>query len=87
MGIVVIEDIAILQAVPFCDMAKLRGARLTMEVAPPRFVSVVRCRLKKKLDTIVEEENDFVADKCFSSSKCGSASLNLMERSILLKNF
>ncbi|TKY49316.1 hypothetical protein E2542_SST26745 [Spatholobus suberectus] len=68
-------------------MAKLRSARVTTEVAPPRFVSVTRCRVKKMLDTIMEEENDFVADKCFSSPSCGSSSISLIERPVLLKNF
>ncbi|KAG4947527.1 hypothetical protein JHK87_043534 [Glycine soja] len=68
-------------------MTKLRSSRLTMEVAPPRFVSVTRCRVKKMLDTIKEEENDFAADKRFSSPSCGSSSLSLVERPVLLKNF
>ncbi|KAG4381962.1 hypothetical protein GLYMA_15G251401v4 [Glycine max] len=70
-----------------CEMTKLRSSRLTMEVAPPRFVSVTRCRVKKMLDTIKEEENDFAADKRFSSPSCGSSSLSLVERPVLLKNF
>nr|KYP59006.1 hypothetical protein KK1_014431 [Cajanus cajan] len=68
-------------------MAKLRSARVTTEVAPPRYVSVIRCRVKKMLDTIMEEENDFVADKRFSSPSCVSSSITLMERPVLLKNF
>ncbi|KAG5000500.1 hypothetical protein AAZX31_08G173300 [Glycine max] len=68
-------------------MSKLRSARLTMEVAPPRYVSVTRCRVKKMLDTIKEEENDFAADKRFSSPSCGSSSLSLIERPVFLKNF
>ncbi|KAK7401695.1 hypothetical protein VNO78_13370 [Psophocarpus tetragonolobus] len=74
------------QPVPSCEMAKLRSARVTTEVAPPRFVSVTRCRVKKMLDTIMEEENDFVADKRFSSPSCGSSSISLIERPVLLKN-
>ncbi|KAG5015976.1 hypothetical protein JHK85_022112 [Glycine max] len=69
------------------EMSKLRSARLTMEVAPPRYVSVTRCRVKKMLDTIKEEENDFAADKRFSSPSCGSSSLSLIERPVFLKNF
>ncbi|ESW21225.1 hypothetical protein PHAVU_005G052600 [Phaseolus vulgaris] len=68
-------------------MAKLPSARVTTEVAPPRFVSVTRCRGKKMLDTIMEEENDFVADKRFSSPSCGSSSRSLIERPILLNKF
>ncbi|QCD96319.1 uncharacterized protein LOC114163964 [Vigna unguiculata] len=68
-------------------MAKLRTARVTTEVAPPRFVAVTRCRVKKMLDTIMEEENDFVADKRFSSPSCGSSSISLIERPILVNKF
>ncbi|CAJ2659388.1 unnamed protein product [Trifolium pratense] len=35
---------------------------ITTEVAPPRFVSVTRIPMKKMLDTIFEEENDFGGD-------------------------
>ena len=68
-------------------MAKLQIARVMTEVAPPRFVSVTRRRLKKILDTIAEEETDFVSDKCFSSKNSGCSSLALAERPVLLSKF
>ncbi|OIV99030.1 hypothetical protein TanjilG_32289 [Lupinus angustifolius] len=69
-------------------MAKLQMARIMTEVAPPRFISVKRHRMKKMLDTIAEEENDLdAANKCLSSKKCGSSSIGLPERTVLVKNF
>ncbi|KAI9198064.1 hypothetical protein LWI28_009416 [Acer negundo] len=56
-------------------MANSRIARFVMEVAPPQFVSVMRHRTAKMLDTISEEEKDVVgasSDSLASSSKCFS---------------
>lgn len=39
-------------------MANSRMARFVTEVAPPQFVSVMRNRASKMLDTIAEEERD-----------------------------
>ncbi|CAL0329754.1 unnamed protein product [Lupinus luteus] len=39
-------------------MANTRIARLFMEVAPPQYVSVMRHRTSKMLDTIKEEERE-----------------------------
>ncbi|PKI31834.1 hypothetical protein CRG98_047785 [Punica granatum] len=39
-------------------MANARLARFVTEVAPPQFVSVMRHRTRKMLDTISEEERD-----------------------------
>ncbi|KAJ0082170.1 hypothetical protein Patl1_11121 [Pistacia atlantica] len=39
-------------------MANSRIARFVMEVAPPQFVSVMRHRTVKMLDTITEEDRD-----------------------------
>ncbi|KAE9601082.1 hypothetical protein Lal_00023922 [Lupinus albus] len=39
-------------------MANSRIARLFMEVAPPQYVSVMRRRTSKMLDTIKEEERE-----------------------------
>ncbi|CAL0328838.1 unnamed protein product [Lupinus luteus] len=60
-------------------------ARIMTEVAPPRFISVTRHRMKKMLDTIAEEENDLDAttNKCISSKKCGSSTIGLAERPVL----
>ncbi|KAK3204401.1 hypothetical protein Dsin_018447 [Dipteronia sinensis] len=63
-------------------MANSRITRFVMEVAPPQFVSVMRHRTAKMLDTISEEEKDVVgesSDSLASSSKrfssaCASAS-------------
>ncbi|KAK3204447.1 hypothetical protein Dsin_018493 [Dipteronia sinensis] len=64
------------------NMANSRITRFVMEVAPPQFVSVMRHRTAKMLDTISEEEKDVVGasiDSLASSSKrfssaCASAS-------------
>ncbi|KAK2642945.1 hypothetical protein Ddye_024708 [Dipteronia dyeriana] len=53
-------------------MANSRITRFVMEVAPPQFVSVMRHRTAKMLDTISEEEKDVVgasSDSLASSSK------------------
>ncbi|RYR17070.1 hypothetical protein Ahy_B03g061872 isoform A [Arachis hypogaea] len=39
-------------------MANSRLARLFMEVAPPQYVTVMRHRTRKMLDTITEEERE-----------------------------
>ncbi|KAF7822522.1 hypothetical protein G2W53_020666 [Senna tora] len=57
-------------------MGKLKCATLITEVAPPRFVSVTRRRMKKLLDTIAEEDTDFGAHKCLCSSTCSSLCLS-----------
>lgn len=66
--------------------ANSRIARFVMEVAPPQFVSVMRHRTAKMLDTITEEEKD-VADSSSSSSKCFSnrASSNGADSKYLLR--
>ncbi|OVA15196.1 hypothetical protein BVC80_7505g1 [Macleaya cordata] len=43
-------------------MTNLRIARLFLEVAPPKFVPVIRYRVSKMLDTIAEEERDNAID-------------------------
>ncbi|PON82355.1 hypothetical protein TorRG33x02_218500 [Trema orientale] len=43
-------------------MANSRIARFITEVAPPQFISVMRHRTSKVLDTINEEERDVCAD-------------------------
>ncbi|EXB39518.1 hypothetical protein L484_011438 [Morus notabilis] len=43
-------------------MANSRIARFITEVAPPQFVSVMRHRTSKVLDTIKEEERDVCAN-------------------------
>lgn len=55
-------------------MANSRITRFVMEVAPPQFVTVMRHRTVKMLDTINEEEKDVGAkDSLPSSSKCFSS--------------
>jgi len=44
------------------------AARLVMEVAPPRLVSVTRRRVTKMLETIAEEEKEVGAFDIRSSS-------------------
>ncbi|XP_019091346.1 PREDICTED: uncharacterized protein LOC109128796 [Camelina sativa] len=48
-------------------MASSRLARFITEVAPPQFVSVMRRRTAKVLDTIKEEEREVGTDSIFSS--------------------
>ncbi|KAI3939437.1 hypothetical protein MKW98_022305 [Papaver atlanticum] len=62
-------------------MATSRVGRFVMEVAPPQFVSVMRRRTPKMLDTIVEEDHrdagNFTNENnlsSFSSSKFSSSS-------------
>ncbi|RZC66008.1 hypothetical protein C5167_009698 [Papaver somniferum] len=62
-------------------MATSRVGRFVMEVAPPQFVSVMRRRTPKMLDTIVEEDHrdagNFTNENnlsSFSSSKFSSPS-------------
>lgn len=56
-------------------MANSRMARFVSEVAPPQYISVIRQRASKMLDTINEEERDACANTsraaspiCYSSS-------------------
>ncbi|CAN8290656.1 unnamed protein product [Cochlearia groenlandica] len=49
-------------------MASSRFARFITEVAPPQFVTVMRRRTAKILDTIKEEEREVGTDSLFSSS-------------------
>ncbi|CAH2034470.1 unnamed protein product [Thlaspi arvense] len=54
-------------------MASSRFARFITEVAPPQFVTVMRRRTAKVLDTIKEEEREIgTADSIFSSSNFNS---------------
>ncbi|XP_050234881.2 uncharacterized protein LOC126683091 [Mercurialis annua] len=49
-------------------MANLRIAKFITEVAPPQYISVMRHRASKMMDTINEEEKDVTSNNCFSSS-------------------
>ncbi|KAK3041152.1 hypothetical protein RJ639_028631 [Escallonia herrerae] len=76
-------------------MANSRVARFITEVAPPQFVSVMRYRATKMLDTIYEEErgcsaNDSLAfplapKSTLSSLSSGAASSNATNSKYLLK--
>ncbi|XP_019094636.1 PREDICTED: uncharacterized protein LOC109129998 [Camelina sativa] len=55
-------------------MASSRLARFITEVAPPQFVSVMRRRTAKVLDTIKEEEREVGTDSIFSSKIISSGS-------------
>ncbi|KAK6917147.1 hypothetical protein RJ641_017898 [Dillenia turbinata] len=55
-------------------MANARIAKFITEVAPPQFISVVRRRASKMLDTINEEERDVTtSDHAPSPSKTTSS--------------
>lgn len=63
-------------------MANARITRFVMEVAPPQFISVMRHRTAKMLDTISEEEKDVsgsgsdcLSSKSFSSASASSCSM------------
>ncbi|GLT59889.1 hypothetical protein SLA2020_326840 [Shorea laevis] len=49
-------------------MANSRLSRFVMEAAPPQFVSVMRYRTRKMMDTINEEERDVSSSDSHSSS-------------------
>ncbi|XP_057752099.1 uncharacterized protein LOC130970122 [Arachis stenosperma] len=49
-------------------MANSRLARLFMEVAPPQYVTVMRHRTRKMLDTITEEERETSSSSDSSSA-------------------
>ena len=56
-------------------MANSRIARFIMEVAPPQYVTVMRHRTSKMLDTIREDEREFNSSVSLTSShKSSSAS-------------
>ena len=55
-------------------MANARIARFVTEVAPPQFVSVMRHRASKMLDTINEEERDINPNDSLSLSPKSSSS-------------
>ncbi|KAF5738330.1 hypothetical protein HS088_TW13G01226 [Tripterygium wilfordii] len=54
-------------------MATSRIARFITEVAPPQYVSVMRSRASKMLDTINEEDRDVGNDIVASSPKSPSS--------------
>ncbi|KAL4627634.1 hypothetical protein ACB092_05G179200 [Castanea dentata] len=49
-------------------MANSRIARFVSEVAPPQYISVIRRRTSKMLDTIKEEERDASANASHPSA-------------------
>lgn len=49
-------------------MANSRIAKFVMEAAPPQFVSVMRHRTPKMLDTISEEEKDVRGSEALAST-------------------
>ncbi|KAE9610524.1 hypothetical protein Lal_00029709 [Lupinus albus] len=53
-------------------MANSRIARLFMEVAPPQYISVMRHRTSKMLDTINEEEKEINSQDSIISSSSSS---------------
>nr|KYP53001.1 hypothetical protein KK1_025209 [Cajanus cajan] len=55
-------------------MANSRIARFFMEVAPPQYVTVMRHRTSKMLDTITEEEREIGTNDSNISPSKGSTS-------------
>uniref|UniRef100_A0A7N2LGQ6 Uncharacterized protein n=1 Tax=Quercus lobata TaxID=97700 RepID=A0A7N2LGQ6_QUELO len=49
-------------------MANSRLARFVTEVAPPQYISVIRHKARKMLDTINEEDRDVSAKNLLASS-------------------
>ncbi|KAK7851805.1 hypothetical protein CFP56_041009 [Quercus suber] len=49
-------------------MANSRLARFVTEVAPPQYISVIRQKARKMLDTINEEDRDVSAKNFLASS-------------------
>ncbi|KAK2989972.1 hypothetical protein RJ640_004135 [Escallonia rubra] len=74
-------------------MANSRFARFITEVAPPKFVSVMRYRATQMLDTINEEERECCANdslalapkSTLSSLSSGASSSNVTNIKYLLK--
>jgi hypothetical protein len=64
-------------------------ARFISEVAPPQYISVMRQRASKMLDTINEEERDIASAKDSSSSSsaptCASSAAAAAETKYFLK--
>ncbi|KAL1567480.1 hypothetical protein AAHA92_02955 [Salvia divinorum] len=69
-------------------MANARLARFMTEVAPPQFVSIMRNRASKMLDTIHEEEREATIKLSLSlpSSSHSASSVNTAQAQQLLKN-
>lgn len=57
-------------------MASSRVARFAMEVAPPQFITVMRQRTTKMLDTISEEERDISTNNSASKTATAAAAAN-----------
>ncbi|KAK7834310.1 hypothetical protein CFP56_024715 [Quercus suber] len=55
-------------------MANSRIAKFVTEVAPPQYISVMRYKTRKMLDTIKEEERDANATSFLPSSPKNSSS-------------
>ncbi|EEF42610.1 uncharacterized protein LOC8284058 [Ricinus communis] len=55
-------------------MANSRIARFITEVAPPQYISVIRRRASKMLDTINEEERDVSPSNSLASAPTSPAS-------------
>lgn len=56
-------------------MATPRVARFAMEVAPPQFITVMRHRTRKMLDTITEEERDGSTNNLVSKTATAAAAV------------
>ncbi|KAL5977430.1 hypothetical protein ACLOJK_021776 [Asimina triloba] len=54
---------------PLNQMAGSWVSRFVAEAAPPQFVCVMRRRVSKILDTIIEEEREYASETNHSSSK------------------
>ncbi|KAI4297570.1 hypothetical protein L6164_037455 [Bauhinia variegata] len=54
-------------------MANSRIARFFMEAAPPQYVSVMRQRTRKMLDTINEDDREISQNSSLNSSPKGSS--------------
>ncbi|KAH6826251.1 galactosyltransferase family protein [Perilla frutescens var. hirtella] len=67
-------------------MANARLARFISEVAPPQFVSIMRNRASKMLDTIHEEEREAAASLSLPPSSSSSHSNAIHTQQLLLKN-
>uniref|UniRef100_A0A2C9U7I6 Uncharacterized protein n=1 Tax=Manihot esculenta TaxID=3983 RepID=A0A2C9U7I6_MANES len=54
-------------------MATSRLAKFILEVAPPQYITVMRHRASKMMDTINEEERDVSPGKSLASSSANSS--------------
>ncbi|KAJ6893852.1 hypothetical protein NC652_027813 [Populus alba x Populus x berolinensis] len=67
-------------------MANSRIAKFITEAAPPQYISVMRHRTSKMLDTISEEDRDVAASDTFPMAPASSTIVTTSASSVAAKN-